>query len=54
MKRWIVEEHLLEDRVTHKFYHSKDKAYVDMFNVIYDELQEVKRLVKLYGEGFDE
>lgn len=43
MSRWIIDGHLIEDKITGKFYQSKDKFIVDAFNVLYDEIQKLKK-----------
>lgn len=41
-KRWIIDGHMVEDRVTGKFYQSRDQFIVDAFNIIYNEIKEGK------------
>ncbi len=43
-KRWIIDGHLIEDKVTGKFYQSRDQFIVDAFNIIYTEIQELKNI----------
>lgn len=48
MGRWkiIQSTHELYDKETGEYYMSKDKAYVEILNILYDELQEVKQMLK--------
>lgn len=40
MNRWSIDGHWLYDNVEDEYVMGKDKAYVHMFNVIYNQLQE--------------
>lgn len=42
-ERWLIEGHELIDVVDGKRFQSKDQAFVHVFNVIYNELQEIKK-----------
>ncbi len=41
--RWIIDGHMIEDRVTGKFYQSRDQFIVAAFNELYKEIQELKK-----------
>jgi hypothetical protein len=47
MGRWkvIQSSHELYDKKTGVYYISKDNAYVEILNILYDELQEVKQML---------
>ena len=43
MVRWIIDGHFIEDKITGRFYQSKDEFIVNAFNVLYDEIQKLKK-----------
>lgn len=43
MDRWILQGKEMYDTVTCKVYLSKDRAYLEILNIIYDEIQELKK-----------
>ena len=43
IKRFVISDHMLQDTKEDKFYTSKDRAYVHICNVLYDELKEINR-----------
>lgn len=49
-KRWIIDGHVLEDRVTGKFYQSRDQFVVNALNIIYTEIQELKTTEEQFEE----
>ena len=49
-KRFILDNHHLWDAVEDKFYGSKDRAYIHMINVLYEELQYIKNKVEQEDE----
>lgn len=46
MNRWILDGHMVEDKVTGKFYKTRDQFIVDAFNIIYTEIQSNEELKK--------
>ena len=46
LNRWVLDGHCLEDRKTQQYYYNKDKAIVHMFNVVYNELLELREELK--------
>lgn len=42
MKRWVINGNEMYDTVTCKVYVSRDKAYLEILNIIYEEIQELK------------
>ena len=62
IKRFVIDDHILEDTEEDKFYQSRDQAYVHIANVLYTELKEINRrlsilldyedwLIKKWNEG---
>ena len=41
-KRWFIDGHFVEDKVTGKFHQTRDQFIVDAFNILYNEIQELK------------
>ena len=42
-KRWMIEDNMVVDAVDGEEFQSMDSAVVHMFNVAYNELQEIKK-----------
>ena len=42
-KRWMIEDNMVIDTVDGEEFQSMDSAVVHMFNVVYNELQEIKK-----------
>ena len=42
-KRWMIEDNMVIDTVDSEEFQSMDSAVVHMFNVVYNELQEIKK-----------
>lgn len=43
IERWVIKEHTVVDTVDDKEFWSRDQAFVHIANVIYNELQEIKK-----------
>ena len=40
-KRFRIEGHMLKDSVENKFYGTKDKGYVHIANVLYNQMKKI-------------
>lgn len=40
-KRFRIDEHMLEDSIENKFFYTRDKAYVHIANVLYNQMEKI-------------